>query len=488
MVDIVRAQHWTDLLVAGPQRMRKHRNWANWQSPAGIWSPSDEAMESAVDPGDLEGGSFVYGEAQTRAPLQVYLKNSDDAENSTRVHVRKASHPRQWFEVAANKGDPNFNLGVPADVTRADRKIVFADLWQTGAATPRKANLIWLTQRHRLDKRIRIKGPNAPTSYQFRFRLPLGWSLVVRPNGSIAIRNPSNDPRFIVRSPIAWDSADGGNLRQPGPLSGSYNAAYTIDSQTTAPGGNPVYIVSVALTDSIASAVFPVFLDPTSTVSGTADIEDNMMISTVSNSNYGGFSYMLTGRLTSEHYRYVIRISDISAIPAGTLDAARMLCYHQAYANSTQQNVVNAYPIVDANAWVEGTNSGGPSQIGSSNWNYAVHSSLAWAGSGGCSTSGTDWDAASAGNFTLPAYTSGPDVQRTLTFDSTTIFAQWRDSIRVSNGFFMWGQVDINNRISRIMATEDANAPTFEIDYTEPSGLSRGIGRSTGRSTNRAAR
>lgn len=40
--DLYRAQHWTDVRLFGG-RARRIRNWANWQTPEGIWVPSQLA-------------------------------------------------------------------------------------------------------------------------------------------------------------------------------------------------------------------------------------------------------------------------------------------------------------------------------------------------------------------------------------------------------------------------------------------------------------
>ena len=117
-------QHGVTIDRGNGRRTKRIADWHGFLRN-GVWSESASEMEAGSDPGDINTGeTFSYGEQSAKSPLQLYLKNSDDPTNATRVHGRYSDDPASWFEVAANRGGPGFVDGVEADVTVAQFVIV----------------------------------------------------------------------------------------------------------------------------------------------------------------------------------------------------------------------------------------------------------------------------------------------------------------------------------------------------------------------------
>ncbi|KKM70473.1 hypothetical protein LCGC14_1440390 [marine sediment metagenome] len=116
------------------------------------------------------------------------------------------------------------------------------------------------------------------------------------------------------------------------------------------------------------------------------------------------------------------------------------------------------YFIADANDWVEGTTTAG-NQNGSSCWYQAKLNVQDWAGSQGCGTSGTDYDA----NVSPPTMACGPNGWHTFTLDPAWP-PLWRDGIRATNGMLMRQVGGTSN--TWIYSTENASLnPYFEVDW-----------------------
>ena len=480
-------QHGFKIDRGGGRFTKTIKNWAGFKRN-GIWSESQGRLEAASDPSDLDG--FVYGEQSAKAPLQLYLKNGDDAKNATRVHGRYSDDPGSWFEVAANKGGLGFVDGVAAIITRNERRARFNQLWSTGAGNGRKSSLNWFTLRHRLRKVIRINGPQALTSYQFRLRLPVDWSFEIAANGDGMIKNGAGVARFRMPAPYAWDSADGGDVQGPSIDGPRYAAEFVIDQALTV-GGHPVYLFSVAVTDSIASATFPVWLHPDTTIiSGTAAIEDALLFKGGNHLNYGS----LTGNgasigdsaLPSQTARGLVRIlSPGTNIPAGTITAVRWEHTRNSNPNSFNIGTMEAYTVASAfSDWVEGTGTG-QLQVGSCDWVDRVHGTSAWSTPGGAV--GTDFDSGNIGTLAYAAYSAGPPVAGTFTFSDVTDFSAWRDGDKANGGMLFKEAVDGvgANDYYTTESTEGINPPSFEIDFTPPAAGHRAINRAIARSIGR---
>jgi hypothetical protein len=231
--------------------------------------------------------------------------------------------------------------------------------------------------------------------------------------------------------------------------------------------------------DDLDGAVYPVTVDPTVPISGTAAIEDSFLTrrfpdGLLETANWGGRVDIFAGQAaTGFRYSIVMRI-DESLIPAGTITAFDASIWQQAHPNSGNADDLNYYAIKDANNWVEGT-SNGTSEVGACSWFSTQNTIAIWAGGsgalGGCRISGTDYDAdRSPPSFAFPAKTAGGDQQHITSLDTAWATA-WRDATRVNNGVVLLVGTEANDYFFSARSTEaGANQPTFSIDYTVPSG------------------
>ena len=116
------------------------------------------------------------------------------------------------------------------------------------------------------------------------------------------------------------------------------------------------------------------------------------------------------GRTLREHARY-----NFVDIPAGaTCDSAVMSIYDTNWANRTADLTITLYEIATANGnWVEGTTMNA-AEVGSPCWGFKIYNSVAWAGSAGMSTAGTDYVNTSLGSA---VFTDGVSGYRTITLN-----------------------------------------------------------------------
>jgi hypothetical protein len=198
-----------------------------------------------------------------------------------------------------------------------------------------------------------------------------------------------------------------------------------------------------------------------------ASIEDAMIPSDIyANNNYGGSTGLIVGcgNPASRIFRFVIRL-DETEIPEGTLTGFRLELTRTSHANSQNSNTMEAFIIKSANDWVEGSTPGGAPEVGACCWNYAKYNTQSWAGSAGCSTSGTDYDAdASPPSLAYSSYTSGSDVAMSFELDPDWATA-WRDG-RANEGILCKANDEVT-ALSQIFfhSADGTTPPYFEIDY-----------------------
>ncbi|MCD4826036.1 MAG: DNRLRE domain-containing protein [Phycisphaerae bacterium] len=155
-----------------------------------------------------------------------------------------------------------------------------------------------------------------------------------------------------------------------------------------------IAVLTVLLTGSSLIADTVTFQEGVSnSVTGVyAGTEDNDLRSDYPDGNTGGNGAFGTIGGSGTNSNSIIRF-DLSGLSGKTITSATLSLY--AYSVSGNQ-AVNLYEVAAANKdWVEGTSGWPPvAQAGSSCWNYREYDATTptdWAGSAGCSTSGTDY-------------------------------------------------------------------------------------------------
>lgn len=445
---IARAHHWTDNALGGRDRTRQIGNWLNYSTPAGLIDACDPDAEEAPTPPEGWTGAYEFTHANRRSALQAFIGDSTDAANTALLGLRRSHRPECWLNIKAVNVNPALMT-----VSRAERCVSWPGLWDFSV-------LRWTLGRARVQKDIILSAPGHPAAFRFALRYPAGFSHIIGADGSISYRDASGAE--WLRSPAPWaEDANGNRIRV---------ACVAAPDLVTAKGTFPTLRLVPNAAD-LASAVYPVTVDPTTTISGTTDIQDAPMLTLGPGNetlNYGSSTSVGVGAYSATRIqRGIFRVAS-AAIPAGTISDLRLKMYRAASSGfSTQPGTLDIYVLKDANTWVEGTSSGSQ-QTGSCCWNYAKYATQAWAGSVGAGSSGTDYDAdASPPGTAFDAYPTGDDVLFTVTLKSDWATA-WRDATRVNNGIFLRNRdegVAASAFISR--STENtSNQPTFEVDYT----------------------
>jgi hypothetical protein len=208
----------------------------------------------------------------------------------------------------------------------------------------------------------------------------------------------------------------------------------------------------------------------TTTVTGTAEIEDTYCLPNTSftHHNLGSYPGVYGGGETGGWaYAALWRVATTS-IPGGDITGWR----HKGYRISDGTYSVNGhtleiYAVADANDWIEGTGNF-EVQAGSVDWEDTQHGTSSWAGSAGCKTPTTDYRTTPTMTYDYNSYSAGPDVLETITMDSViTWLTNWRDSVWTNQGF-VWHAASSwpANSLIGFRSTEyGSNDPYFEIDY-----------------------
>lgn len=168
----------------------------------------------------------------------------------------------------------------------------------------------------------------------------------------------------------------------------------------------------------IAEAHYPIYIDPTLTTPQDSTVADTMMDANNATTTYETSVDLWAGAATSFLAKSVIEW-DLSSIGSGaiyTSITASLWTGAADYFDPSPQTF-NLRRVLDANAsWTEA----------GACWSYRV-GSTAWAGSAGCSTSGTDYSATSMGTTTV-ASEEAANTRHDITLDATEF-----EAMRASN-------------------------------------------------------
>jgi hypothetical protein len=184
--------------------------------------------------------------------------------------------------------------------------------------------------------------------------------------------------------------------------------------------------------------------------------------------NYGTSSIISLDEF-APYYKELMKFY-LSAIPAGaTCNSARLYMYHEEL-GSAMAFTVTVYSIALANAaWIEGTKNAALAGAGEPCWNALAADgaggvTTAWAGSAGCSTSGTDYEASAIGSFSGDrGDAAGTEYYAEL---NTTRVAGWFGVSNTNYGIVFWNTA---NKVEYLCSSDHATTgwrPKLVVDYT----------------------
>ena len=242
--------------------------------------------------------------------------------------------------------------------TVSGNSVLFPNAWDN-------ADLKLTMAGHRLQKDIFLKTGH-PTKFQFRINEHVGFDPKTLQFGNdFRILQPMLHPPAnmlaaeTMDAPLKWDVAQQS-------------------------GGK--WILTVTLPEGDWAGWT---LDPTLTLQpNVADGIDTYIISSVPNTNYGTYLAMYIDPGNSGLLKF-----NVTPIPAGSTITSAIMSLWSWIPNVSTRSF-GLYSILPANsAWTE---------LGAT-WNYAVATTVPWAGAAGCSLSGTDFNAALMGTLTYIA-------------------------------------------------------------------------------------
>ena len=192
---------------------------------------------------------------------------------------------------------------------------------------------------------------------------------------------------------------------------------------------------------------------------GATNVQDTWIYSSSPNNNYGASTSLYFGGATS-NAKPLTRI-DTSLIPTDVTLTACRIYFTQGEVGRT----LVAYRVADANTWVEGTKAGATAGTGETCWNKVAYNTQNWAGSVGCSTSGTDYDAVGSTPTTI---VSG------YNYISLPIgwLNDWRSGARVNNGVVLIEPTPPGGFPLINSSDAQSNGLYWEIDYELPANQS----------------
>jgi len=218
-------------------------------------------------------------------------------------------------------------------------------------------------------------------------------------------------------------------------------------------------------------ATFPIYVDPTFTDGNGGDTTtavDTCILSDVTTWNNGTrqAAWMQPTRKALE--RYIL--SGISATATCGTGADAPKLYHYLTADGADNQTCTVYLIASANGdWIEGTKNQDTGGATEPTWAYKQHgNTVAWAGSAGLSTSGTDYDASSIGSFAIETADSvGHEMITDLT---ASVVEAWFGEATNPGILIVGSQAGSNDEIGLSDNVTAGYRPKLVVVYTEAGG------------------
>jgi hypothetical protein len=423
------SSHYTDLAIAGGKKRRRVvSNWCNYAEPGThlrLSAPGVEVAQSAPAHWD---GRFDFSDVSQRAPLQGFFRDATDPDNRALIGCRIAARPGAWLNLKAVDVRP-----VDAEIEEGGAAVRWRDLWPS-------CDIVFRPGRHRLDKLIVCREPGHPLTFEFTIRLADGLVLNFRDGGAVVLDERGD---VVLRLPAPWARDSSTTALDP---EGARVGVTMAEGEPRTLGGHVYRVLRLDLDpEDVARATYPVTVDPSVVIAGTAAIEDNWLRSVAPTQNQGSNSRLYVYAPGRNGDVSILRCLPGYAPPASSVVDARLSLRF-----NSSHSPIAAFLIQDINAsWAELT----------SCWNLA-RAGQAWAGgSSGCSVSGVDH----------VADAEPPSVSVINTSYYTFVLGALRaQSFAASSAGLVIKSLATGTGFTYADSTEATiNQPYFEIDYEE---------------------
>jgi len=282
----------------------------NYEYAAGDWRPIDctPAPDNSV-PG--------FDHSVTKAPYRFRFPKVSP--QPYRVETRRG----QYIQYRAQ--------GVNAVRGTIERnKVTYAGTWTD-------ADLVLVAVPEGVKEQIVLHSLSAPTTYSFEVKLK-GLTLQEEPDGSITLLDELGDVALRIPAPYAVDAE--GNIR---PVTITHRVA-----------GNKDYLDLAVDEAWLASAIYPVTIDPTTTIQPDPTAGKDARIDPgAADTNYGTDTELWVGGADGDDERSLIEFS-MTSVPSDTdtIISAELQLYCSSVSNDTARDIT-VHQITSS--WDEGT-------------------------------------------------------------------------------------------------------------------------------------
>jgi hypothetical protein len=413
---------------------------------------SDEPDDIVSEPTEWEG-NVDFGTKSVGGAVETYAEDTTDGLNPCLVGMRDTARPRYWLNIKP------VGIDTPQAMEKLPgRRVRWKGVWDD-------CNIIWVLGHRGLGKTIRVVRKEANrNTFRFSLRYPSErMTHEVTPSSLVFKDKNTNEVLFESSAPYAIDA------------DGNISSATFTDPGPVTIGQREFPTVRIVIPQQFMnSATYPVEVDPTVNLKGTADTEDVLIFRTSPGTpdtrNWGSLTFSACG--PAERGRSLFR-AVTSSLPSGSVSSCTLDLWRYGQVTANTAGTLEAYQISNGNGWVEGTSTG-TTESGAVNDQYVIHATQAW--NSWPLASGSDYDAdASPPSVAFPGITVGAsEIKYTLTLP-TTWPENWKSGGHDNNGVMLREKdEDSLNKRFDFRTSEYATStyhPTLNITYTDAAGI-----------------
>lgn len=479
-------QHTSDVIDnVNPwgERKRLIQNWLNhervdsgaqpsWGNPSLVvkaangrsFRPTASGLLAPGGQVDHQPPGFTVDLVQEGSPVQVYATKAATAPSpnsrGATIHARLASDPRLYVELQALDTEPGV---LP---TSDGNSITYDEIYGTGTS------LKCTIGRHRFDKVI--KRPEGSTfSPRFSVRQGPGCSFEISQDGrTMRFLDPDGVEYMHTKPAKGWWGAE---TIDDAFVGGGIGSVLLVDDGTVSDRGDTLRVFAkVQDGPEWAGASGPSWMDATTSISGTTDVDEFYGAEWNSTSATGTAASTRVGVLNfgaPNLARSVHRVKQ-SALPAKPYTLFQLAFVQGATGFSTYSGsaTFDLYRLKTGQTWTES----------GASWDYSV-GTTAWLGGGGLGApGGSSYETTAGASYsdTLP-HNSAPDRNFTITLP--TIWAtEWEDGTHSDYGFLVKVRTEtgLGKNVAWLSSEHGtpSNHPIFTVTYPGGGGSSRNRG------------